>query len=147
MLSSSNLNNIVLTSERAKTWNFIIWFVVIALIVYISLWLTFKFIDFALKSNYIFKIYSLLLVLSIMIVFIISILFVEVHHEKLHIHHYFVGCFLVVYSPSYYHPSDKKKLWFINSLVIHILTVITQAVLLGVIIDGVSNYGIKTIFV
>jgi hypothetical protein len=147
MISSDKLNNIVLTYKHAKSWDFSIWVIVIFLFSYIFLWLSIKFYDFSLRSVFIFKFYSLLFFASIIIILLVSILYIKLHNNILHVHHYFVGCLLIVFSPSFYYPNNKTNMCFINPKMIHISTIITQAILLGIIIDGVTNYGAKTIFV
>lgn len=145
ILSSTRLNHIVLTYDNVKSWDFFSWCVVLFLTIYLSFFFFLKFFDFALKSVYIFKFYITLFILFFLTVLFVSILYIKIHQNTLHIHHYFFGLNLIIYTASFYHPSDDKKI-FLNPLIIHILTLVTQAILLGIIIDGISNFGVKTIY-
>jgi hypothetical protein len=146
VLDRGELSNIVLTYDDAKNWDAINWIVVILIFSYLIFWLYFQFSSFYKKSKFIFNFYIMILISNLAIFIFASILFTKVNKKKLHIHHYFLGSLLLIFSASYYYPSDKHTILYLKPYIMHIFAIITQAILLGVTIDGMANYGIDTVY-
>ena len=146
MLSGTFLQNIVLTHNNVDTWQSSEWSTVVLLSGFLIFWLCVQFASFYSKSRRIFKFYSIIFVFSLVMFFAISCAIMGLYNKKMHIHHYFLFSVLLQYTASYYRTNDTAIHQYIPPIVVHICNILLQAIFLGICIDGVSNYGIVSIY-
>jgi len=141
VLDTGFLKNIVFTYDHIKLWNAVTWIIVVTIGMLICFWLFIQFIHFYLKSYYVFSFYFFIFVCSTITLIFTTLIFTEINDNNIHMHHYFVGTFLIMYSASFHDNSDTYNEYFVR-----VTSTFVQSMLLGMIIDGITNYGIDALY-